>query len=122
MISSLPITGFQHNYLLQGHLETSFTVSETGKLEAVTKTWTDFFGKGFIGSIAIALLDENAQQLWVSKERQYTVQGRCMGKWMRRDGWSDQIPQEILAQVRGYMIIQQQVPENHPVPVLLSEV
>ncbi|HEY9667569.1 MAG TPA: hypothetical protein V6C91_12240 [Coleofasciculaceae cyanobacterium] len=122
MISILPITGFQHNYLVQGHLETSFTVSETGELEAVTKTLTDFYGKGFTGSVAIALLDENAQQLWVSKERQYTVQGRCMGKWSRRDGWSDQVPQDILSQVRGYMIIHQQVPENRPVPVLLSEI
>jgi hypothetical protein len=120
-MSIFPIAGFQFTPLVGSFMQTSFTLHETGHLEALTRTWTELFHKDFTGSVSVVLVDENGRELWASREREYNVAGKCLGKHERRDEWSDRVPQEVLSQVLGYAIIHQHAPENRSVHLLMSE-
>ena len=103
------------------HMNTNITLFENGLLYGITRTWTNNDGFGFHGSVTVVLVDENEHHLWMSRPRIYGVSpktpaklGRFLGlpvKSDRTDDWKEEeIPQEILRQVRAFLIIHEHAP------------
>lgn len=95
-----------------GSMATTVTVYASGLLNAVTHTWEVTDLRGFRGAVAVAVLDENKANLWVSPTQQYGVDGRWIGTSDRTDNWSASIPAPILPNIRYLAIIQQWNPNN----------
>ncbi len=90
-----------------GHMNSTATIYATGLLNVVTRTWEDTELRGFAGAVAVSVLDQNQNSLWVSATQKYGVDGTWVGTSDRTDNWSDSVPAEILPNVRFVAIIQQ---------------
>ncbi|MFY9531888.1 MAG: hypothetical protein WBC04_17820 [Candidatus Acidiferrales bacterium] len=95
-----------------GFMHTDASVYSSGLLKAVTHTWEVTDLRGFRGAVAVALLDQNENALWVSATQHFGVDGRWMGTSDRTDNWSDNAPAAILPIVRYIAIIQKWDPNN----------
>ncbi|XWK87470.1 MAG: hypothetical protein U7127_25260 [Phormidium sp.] len=102
----------QHNDVGGGHMETSVTVYDTGRLDAVTRTWTNVKMAGFRGGVVVVLLDVNNHRLWASGLRTYGVDGTWIGRSNRTESWSEQVPSEVISRVSGCEIIHQHNPSD----------
>lgn len=109
VLPQFPITATRFDSLpgCGGHMNTTATIFSDGLLNAVTRTWEDTDLRGFEGAVAVAVLDQNQNQLWVSATHKFGVDGKWIGTSDRTDNWSDNVPAEILPDVRYIAIIQQ---------------
>lgn len=91
------------------YMETNATVSNTGRLDAVTKT-KSCQTKGFTGSVWIALLDKptvsGANILYTSPPQSYGINGKDPfgGCKDRAAPWSYNLPEDVVSKVRGIVI------------------
>ncbi|MBD3558692.1 AbfB domain-containing protein, partial [Planktothrix sp. FACHB-1355] len=108
---SFPITGNKEDRVANGRMRTSFSLNADGTLTAVTNTRTGVQLAGFTGAVSVILVDENKQPIWVSGVHSYGVDGCTIGRCNRNDNWSENVPSEIMSQVRGYAILQQHDPK-----------
>lgn len=90
-----------------GHMNTNVTIFSDGLLNAVTRTWEDTDLRGFEGAVAVTVLDQNQNPLWVSATHKFGVDGKWIGTSDRTDNWSDNVPPEVLADIRYVAIVQQ---------------
>lgn len=99
-----------------GYMHTDVTITKngdgSGHLNAVTHIWEVTKLRGFRGSVAVAVLDENKQRLWVSGTQTYGVDGTMIGTHDRTENWSDTVPAQLLPGVRYLAIIQKWNPNN----------
>jgi hypothetical protein len=87
-------------------METQITISNNGRIDGVTRIWTDKKLKGFTGSIAVAITDRAGNVLYVTNPQSWGVDcKRCPGSSNRTQGWADTVPSNVLKQVGGYAII-----------------
>jgi hypothetical protein len=94
-------------------MKTSITISNNGRIDGETITWTDALWTGFTGAVAVALTDADGNILYVTEPRSYGVDcKRCPGTSRRTQQWTDTVPSAILNQVRGYAIIHTTNPRN----------
>ena len=84
----------------------------TGHLNAVTRTSERTMFRGFRGSVAVAVLDENRNKLWVSRTLTYGVDGTAIGVHDRTENWVDTVPAQLLPRVRYFAIIQKWNPNS----------
>ncbi len=93
-----------------GYMHTDVIISRngdgSGQLSALTHTWEVTDLRGFRGSVAVVVLDENKKLLWVSTTQNYGVDGRWVGTSDRKENWADTIPAQQLSQAR-YVAIKQ---------------
>ncbi|MEQ1636410.1 MAG: hypothetical protein ABL903_06935 [Methylococcales bacterium] len=90
-----------------GHMRTVATIYKSGLLNAVTRTWEDTMLRGFKGAVGVTLLDENKMERWTTKiTHRFGVDGRWIGTSDRTDNWSENVPVEILPDVRFIAIVQ----------------
>ena len=106
---SFPITASQDNNFpgSGGFMHTDATIYASGLLNAVTHTWEVTDLRGFRGAVAVALLDQSQNSIWVSATQHYGVDGRWIGTSDRTDNWNDNVPAAILPNARYIAIIQQ---------------
>jgi hypothetical protein len=95
-----------------GHMQTDITIMSSGALDAVTHTWEDTQLHGFVGAVAVALLDADKNKLWVSPTQRYGVDGKMVGRSDRLDNSTANVPTELLSMVRYIAIIQKWDPNN----------
>jgi hypothetical protein len=108
--SDQSIMGNRDDAVANGRMNTSFTLTNNGRLTAVTNTRTGVRLKGFTGAVAIVLLDGNKRPIWASNTQSYGVDGCTIGRCNRNDNWSATVPADIMGRVKGYAIIQQHNP------------
>lgn len=61
-------------------METSITISKNGRVDGVTRIWTDKKLKGFTGSVAVAVTDRAGNILYVTNPQSWGVDcKRCPG-------------------------------------------
>ena len=102
------ITGKQKHAIRHGSMDTVFTLSENGNLNASTRVRNRSRFRELVGGVIVLLLDGNRHPLWSSHARRYRVEGCWIGECDRTYGWADDVPLEILSRVRGYSILQNQ--------------
>jgi hypothetical protein len=102
-----PITGNRDDAVANGRMGTSFTLTNNGRLTAVTNTRTKVKLKGFTGAVAIVLVDGNKRPIWASDTQSYGVDGCTIGRCNRNENWSATVPADIMKRVKGYSIIHQ---------------
>jgi hypothetical protein len=94
-------------------METSITISNNGRIDAVTRIWTAKQFQGFTGAVAVVITDSAGNVLHVTEPHSYGVDcKRCPGPSDRTQQWADTVPSNILNQVRGYAIIHTTNPRN----------
>ena len=87
-------------------METSITISNNGRIDGVTRTWTAAQWTGFTGSVALAITDRNGNILYVTEPKSWGVDGKRIPKPSNRtEAWSDAVPRNVLSKVGGYSII-----------------
>ncbi len=106
-----PIKGSWHDDVAGGHMQTDFTLDADGKLNGVTRWWTNQKLKGFTGSITVVLTDGNKRPLWATAPKTHAVDGEWIGDDDRHENWDTTVPSGIIGQVRGYAILHQHNPK-----------
>jgi hypothetical protein len=94
-----------------GFMHTDVTLYASGLLNGVTHTWEVTDLRGFRGSVAVALLNQAREFLWVSGTHSFGVDGRWIGTSERYDNWSDNAPAAVLPLVSYIAIIQKPEPD-----------
>jgi hypothetical protein len=93
-------------------METSITISNNGRIDGVTRTWTAHKHKGFTGGVAVVLMDSAGNVLHVTQEEKYGVNcRRCPGPSDRTVRWAQTMPANLISQVRGYAIFHAHSPK-----------
>jgi hypothetical protein len=102
-----PLQGSQFDELGDHRrMETQITVSNNGRIDGMTRIWTDKKWKGFTGSVAVAITDRAGNTLYVTNPQSWGVDcKRCPGPSNRTQGWADTVPSNVLKQVGGYRIL-----------------
>lgn len=90
------------------YMQTNVTVSNNGRIDAVTKT-KSCRTTGFTGGVWISLLDketvDEANILYISDVESYGVNGKNFSGCEERSApWSDTVPADTLSKVRGIVI------------------
>ncbi|MCY7279261.1 MAG: hypothetical protein LH702_37400 [Phormidesmis sp. CAN_BIN44] len=94
-------------------MESSITISNNGRIDGVTRIWTDKKLKGFTGSVAVAITDRAGNVLYVTNPQRYGVDcKRCPGSSNRTQSWADTVPSNVLRNVGGYAIIHTTSPRD----------
>ncbi|MGG3839668.1 hypothetical protein ABEV00_21935 [Paenibacillus thiaminolyticus] len=102
-------------------METSFQISENGRIDATTKTWTSDPWRGFTGSVVIFLTDTSGNILHATDTHRYGVDGVRVGDPSRQDTWDETIPDDVLRNMTGYAIWQAHTPVPRITPDLFKE-
>ena len=88
-------------------------LSNNGRLDVSTKTWTDKKNKGFTGGVSIFFLDRDGNVLGASNVHPYGVNGKNLpGPSKRTDRWNMNIPSSILAKISKLEIKHDHTPKN----------
>jgi|GEM_PF-3549529 hypothetical protein len=94
-------------------METQITVSNNGRIDGVTRIWTDKKWKGFTGSVVVAITDRAGNRLYITNPQSWGVDcKRCPGPSNRTQAWADTVPSNVLKQVGGYAIIHTTSPRD----------
>ncbi|MEH2192754.1 MAG: hypothetical protein V7K98_08945 [Nostoc sp.] len=94
-------------------METQIKISNNGRIDGVTRIWTDKKLIGFTGSVAVAITDRAGNVLYVTSPQRWGVDcKRCPGPSNRTQGWADTVPSNVLKQVGGYAIIHTTSPRD----------
>ena len=109
---NFPIKGSRYDDIEGGgHMQTDFTLDAGGKLNGVTRWWTNRKLNGFTGSITVVLTDGNKKPLWAMDTKTHGVDGEWIGDDDRHENWDTTVPSGIIGQVRGYAILHQHNPK-----------
>lgn len=104
-MASFPLKGSQHTELGDHRrMETSITISDTGRIDGTTRTWTSKKYKGFTGSVVVFLTDAEGNIHHATEPHSYGVDGTAIGVHKRKETWDENISQEILNNISGYAI------------------
>lgn len=109
-----PLRGSQFTELRDHRrMETSITISNNGRIDGVTRTWTAAQWTGFTGSVAVAITDRAGNVLYVTNPKSYGVDGKRIPKpSSRTDRWTEVIPSNVLRRVGGYAIFHTTSPRD----------
>lgn len=89
-----------------GHMDTSVTIDDQGRMNAVTHIWEDTALRGFHGGAVVVLVDASNHMLWASPTEVLGVDGRWLGVSDRTVNWTATVPGSLLSQARGIAIKQ----------------
>jgi hypothetical protein len=94
-------------------MQTQITISNNGRIDGVTRIWTDKKWQGFTGAVAVVITDRAGNILYVTNPQSWGVDcKRCPGPSNRTQGWADTVPSNVLKQVGGYRILHTTNPRN----------
>ncbi|MDH2334272.1 hypothetical protein [Paenibacillus polymyxa] len=107
---------------LQHHrrMETSFSITETGRLDAFTKTWTADPWKGFTGTVIVFLITDE-QIIHATEPHSYGVDGVRVGDPSREDYWYEDIPIDVVEKMNSYAIWHAHTPIDRVTPDKFKE-
>lgn len=114
--ATFPIRGSREDNLGNSHrMRTAVTISDNGRLDATTRTWTSEALRGFEGGVVVAVTDLQGNILWTSQLRKYGVNGTAVpgAPSDRTENWTETIPNDALNRAAGIAIIHGDVPTSH---------
>lgn len=121
-MASYPLKGYQHTELgNHRRMETSITISDTGRIDGITKTWTSKKYKGFTGSVIVFLTDAEGNIHHATEPHSYGVNGTAVGEHKRNEPWSENISIDVLNNISGYAIHHAHTPVIRVTPDLFKE-
>lgn len=94
------------------HMRTEVKVSNTGRIDAETKTWTTEFARGYHGGVVVYLLDEADNVLYSTQPRRFGVNGTCCGYSDRKDVWNETASQDVVGKTRKVSILHLRMPHS----------
>ncbi|BAZ39734.1 hypothetical protein NIES4101_56880 [Calothrix sp. NIES-4101] len=104
--TNFPIKGSREDTVLSNrYMKTDITISNNGRIDGVTKTWS-CNRSGFTGGVYIAVTDVAGNILNEPTQRRYGVNGKnWRGKCSSRtDAWYEQIPENKINSVHSVVI------------------
>lgn len=102
------ITGKQKRAIFHGSMETIFVLGENGNLIANTRVRNKSRFRAIVGGVIILLIDSERHPLWNSHARRYSVEGCWIDECDRTYRWTEDVPLDVLPQIKGYSILQNQ--------------
>jgi hypothetical protein len=116
--ATTPLVGEREDTVKRkSYMKTTITVSNqgggAGRIDGVTRTWTDVKFAGFTGGVEVALLDKDQNLLHVTQLQKYGVNGRAIpGSSDRTERWSEDLPSGVVDKVASYAIRQRHTPTD----------
>jgi len=101
-----------------GHMESWVKLSNTGRIDGTTRTWTNNNAQGFTGGVKVQLQDKDGNVLaWDMPVQKYGVNANnpvsnASAPSERKADWNFPVPTEILKQVSRVRIIHRHTPEG----------
>ena len=104
------------------YIKTDITISNTRRIDGVTRTRTTRKTNGFVGVVEVILTDKNGNILYVTSQQRFAVEGKLIpGPSDRTDRWSANIPADVpLDKITGYVIVQRNSPARSFIDTLGS--
>jgi hypothetical protein len=95
-------------------METTIILSNTGRIDGTTKTWTSEALRGFTGGVLVGITDLDGNVLHYTKMRKYGVDGTAKpgGGSSRTENWSEEVPKEALDKAAAVVIYHSHQPKN----------
>lgn len=92
-------------------MKTDITISDTRRIDGVTRTWTTRTTSGFVGVVEVILTDKDGNILYITSQQRFAVEGKWIGSSDRTDSWSVDIPADVpMDKITGYAIVQRNSP------------
>jgi uncharacterized membrane protein len=114
-VPSFPIRGTREDTVLpKRYMNTSVTISNNGRIDGITKTWS-CHNLGFTGGVYVAVTDKNGNILNEPTQRKYGVNGRSFpgGRCSERtDTWHEYIPENKINDVYSVAIGHAHTPKS----------
>lgn len=122
--TQFPVRSFREERVATGHMRTDVTLSNTGRLDGKTRTWTSDELKGFEGGVVVAITDIHGNILWNTpvSAHKYGINGHSVpgAPSDRTEIWTETVPDNVLNNAAGVAIIQKDMPTNK-LPEFLKE-
>ena len=95
-------------------METTVTLSNTGRIDGITKIKTAEALRGFTGGVLVGITDLAGNVLHTTKLHTYGVDGTAKpgGKSSRTEHWSEDVPKDSLDKAAGVVIWQSHQAKN----------
>ncbi len=111
---SFPLTGSapEERVGREFYIKTDITISNTRRIDGVTRTRTTRNTNGFVGVVEVILTDKDGNILFVTPQQRFAVEGKLIpGPSDRTDRWLVDIPANVpLDKITGYVIVQRNSP------------
>jgi hypothetical protein len=117
LAQSAPLTGEQEDTVKKkSYMKTKITISNlgggNGRIDGLTRIWTDVKLAGFTGGVDVSLVDENQSTLHITPLKDYGVNGKWIGESDRTERWSEILPPGVVDKVKGYVILHRHTPKG----------
>jgi hypothetical protein len=113
-VPSFPLTGSAPETRVgrEQYIETNIIISNTRRIDGVTRTRTTRNTNGFVGVVEVILTDKDGNILFVTPQQRFAVEGKLIpGPSDRTDRWLVDIPANVpLDKITGYVIVQRNSP------------
>lgn len=110
LVTPFPIVGSRRDDLGDHrYMETSITISASGRIDGVTRTWTGKHMEGFTGGVTVFITDKDGNVLYKTKVQKYGVNGTEIPGGASSDrtvNWSEEVPPAVINNAAGYAIMQ----------------
>lgn len=94
-------------------MKTNITISNTGRIDGETRTWSKEAMRGFTGGVMVFLYDADGNVLHSTKLRKYGVNGEAMGPPSdRKDLWNEPIDPAVVVKTKKYAIVHKHSPTD----------
>lgn len=89
-------------------MKTSVVLSNTGRIDGETRTWSKDLFNGFTGCVVAYLIDKDGNYLWNTGKHSYGVNGINVpgGPNDRTEWWTDNFPADLTERIAGAIIRQ----------------
>lgn len=109
---SFPLRGEQHTELGDHRrMRTNIIISNNGRIDAQTRTWTDNNWTGFTGSVAVYISDSFGNVLYRTRVQRYGVNCRRCGGSRRTESWHDYMSEDLVERAAQVSIFHAHSPE-----------
>jgi hypothetical protein len=104
------------------YMKTDITISNTRRIDGVTRTRTTRNTNGFVGVVEVILTDKDGNILYVTSQQRFAVEGEWIpGPSDRTDAWLVNIPADVpLDKITGFVIVQRNSPARSFIDTLGS--
>lgn len=111
---SFPIETSRSDDVSVGHMKSDVKLSNTGILRVTTKTWTNNNLQGFTGGVIVVLMKKDGNDLYVSAEHKYGVNGTNVpgAPSSRTETWTENVPLDKVNEAAKIAIVQMNAPTN----------
>jgi hypothetical protein len=110
-VQAKPLTAERSDNIEGGTMQTKVTLSSSGQITGITRTFTKVNFKGFTGAVRVVLFTDDGRS-HVSQEHSYGVDGDMTGgRSDRTDTWTEQVLAEFASRVRECAILQYHNPK-----------